>query len=323
MTLILSGTDGLSDVDGSAATPAIRGTDTNTGMFFPAADTIAFSEGGVESMRINSSGQVGIGTASPAYKLDVTGSGATTCQIERTDGTYVLALKGSGTSSVGALGMATNDMVMLTNGSERMRINSTGKVGIGTTNPSGDFTVSNGGANGFEINPTEGSGASTKINSFNRSTSVYTTLQFDALDFRVATGSSATERMRIASDGTISTTIGSTLYGAYSARAWVNFNGTGTVAIRQSRNVSSITDNNTGDYTVNFTTAMPDGEYALSGGASRGSGDTSTNGPFAVGIFQATTPATGSVRIQTGYGGSQASAGSNQDAVYVCVAIHR
>jgi hypothetical protein len=47
MTLILSGTDGLSDVDGSAATPAIRGTDANTtGIFFPAADTIAFSEGG-------------------------------------------------------------------------------------------------------------------------------------------------------------------------------------------------------------------------------------------------------------------------------------
>jgi hypothetical protein len=56
MSLILSGTDGLSDVDGSAATPAIRGTDANTGMFFPAADTIAFSEGGVESMRLNSSG---------------------------------------------------------------------------------------------------------------------------------------------------------------------------------------------------------------------------------------------------------------------------
>jgi len=46
MTLILSGTDGLSDVDGSAATPAIRGTDTNTGFYFPAADQIAASLGG-------------------------------------------------------------------------------------------------------------------------------------------------------------------------------------------------------------------------------------------------------------------------------------
>ena len=64
MTLILSGTDGLSDVDGSAATPAIRGTDTNTGIFFPAADTIAFSEGGVESMRLDSSGNLLVGTTS-------------------------------------------------------------------------------------------------------------------------------------------------------------------------------------------------------------------------------------------------------------------
>jgi hypothetical protein len=47
----------------------------------------------------------------------------------------------------------------------------------------------------------------------------------------------------------------------YVARAWVNFNGTGTVAIRASGNVSSITDNNTGDYTVNFTTAFADVNY--------------------------------------------------------------
>jgi hypothetical protein len=55
----------------------------------------------------------------------------------------------------------------------------------------------------------------------------------------------------------------------YAARAWVNFNGTGTVAIRSSGNITSITDNNTGDYTVNFTTAMPDANYAITGTASR------------------------------------------------------
>lgn len=48
----------------------------------------------------------------------------------------------------------------------------------------------------------------------------------------------------------------------YMARAWVNFNGTGTVAIRASGNVTSITDNGTGDYTVNFTTAMTDASYS-------------------------------------------------------------
>jgi hypothetical protein len=50
-----------------------------------------------------------------------------------------------------------------------------------------------------------------------------------------------------------------------SAKAWVNFNGTGTVAIRRAFNVSSITDNGTGDYTVNFTSAMSDANYAISG----------------------------------------------------------
>jgi hypothetical protein len=49
---------------------------------------------------------------------------------------------------------------------------------------------------------------------------------------------------------------------SYTCRAWVNFNGTGTVAIRASGNVTSITDNGTGDYTVNFTTAMTDANYS-------------------------------------------------------------
>jgi hypothetical protein len=74
MSLILSGTDGLSDVDGSAATPAIRGTDANTGIFFPAADTIAFAEGGAEVARFDSAGNLGIGTTSPNGRLEVVGS---------------------------------------------------------------------------------------------------------------------------------------------------------------------------------------------------------------------------------------------------------
>jgi len=63
----------------------------------------------------------------------------------------------------------------------------------------------------------------------------------------------------------------------YSCRAWVNFNGTGTVSIRASGNVSSITDNGTGDYTVNFATAMPDVNYAACG-ASGLNGATATAG---------------------------------------------
>jgi hypothetical protein len=69
-------------------------------------------------------------------------------------------------------------------------------------------------------------------------------------------------------------------------RAWVNFNGTGTVAIRASFNVSSITDNGTGDYTVNFTNAMPDTNYAVIGTSSDNNGGTTPN------VFWAKDPQT-------------------------------
>lgn len=58
--------------------------------------------------------------------------------------------------------------------------------------------------------------------------------------------------------------------GGAAMKAWVNFNGTGTVAIRAQYNVSSITDNGAGDYTVNFTTAMPDANYCTQVTAKRG-----------------------------------------------------
>ena len=51
--------------------------------------------------------------------------------------------------------------------------------------------------------------------------------------------------------------------GVYAARAWVNFNGTGTISITSSGNVSSLTDNGTGDYTITFQTAMPDTNYSV------------------------------------------------------------
>jgi hypothetical protein len=73
-------------------------------------------------------------------------------------------------------------------------------------------------------------------------------------------------------------------------RAWVNFNGTGTVAIRASFNVSSITDNGTGNYTVNFTNAMPDANYAVAFGL----GD-STNTTRPLGETNTTAPSTTSL----------------------------
>jgi hypothetical protein len=74
------------------------------------------------------------------------------------------------------------------------------------------------------------------------------------------------------SDGTLS--IPTTFVTNGSAKAWVNFDGTGTIAARDSFNVSSLTDNGTGDYTVNFTNAFGAGDYAAL--ASGGYGDDST-----------------------------------------------
>jgi hypothetical protein len=66
MPVVISGTNGVSGVDGTASNPSYEGTDSNTGIFFPAADTIAFAEGGTEVARFDSSGNFGIGTSSPS-----------------------------------------------------------------------------------------------------------------------------------------------------------------------------------------------------------------------------------------------------------------
>ena len=89
----------------------------------------------------------------------------------------------------------------------------------------------------------------------------------------------------------------------YACRAWVNFDGTGTVAIRGGGNVSSITDNGTGDYTVNFTTAMPDANYAMSGSGE----DTDGRGDVLVGRPNGGTKTNTACRIKT------TTAGANVD----------
>jgi hypothetical protein len=86
---------------------------------------------------------------------------------------------------------------------------------------------------------------------------------------------------------------GTKLTGVNDAKAWVNFNGTGTVAIRASFNVSSITDNGTGQYTANFTTAMSDANYAFAIGIGR----TGAQNGGAIAQTSTTVPASGSLRI--------------------------
>jgi hypothetical protein len=95
-------------------------------------------------------------------------------------------------------------------------------------------------------------------------------------------------------------------------RAWVNFDGTGTVAIRASFNVSSITDNGAGDYTVNFTTAMSDANYAACSTAAAGS---SASLNIAIGTV---SYAASNVRLL-----AEGSDGTDADISFVSVAIFR
>ena len=100
----------------------------------------------------------------------------------------------------------------------------------------------------------------------------------------------------------------------YACRAWVNFNGSGTVAIRASGNVSSITDNGTGDYTVNFTTVMQDANYSFVGTPSH-----NTAGSTSMLVESDTTvPTTSAVRFFVMNAG-----GTAQDRPYINVSIFR
>ena len=105
----------------------------------------------------------------------------------------------------------------------------------------------------------------------------------------------------------------------YACRAWVNFDGTGTVSIRASGNVSSITDNGTGNYTVNFTTAMPDANYSVVG-LNQFSQDNTINNNSGMGIRRTSNALlTGSVTVMTGLNDTATQA----DSTTVCVSIFR
>jgi len=161
MTLVLNGTTGVSAVDGSASTPAIQGNDSNTGMFFPAADTIAFAEGGAEVARLDSSGNLGLGATPSAWASGDTviqikaGSGTgsfwgrngtirtiTNGYFDGTDYRYTASSLGvslyecsSGTHvwATAASGTAGNTFTP----TERARIDSSGNLGLGNAAPGG------------------------------------------------------------------------------------------------------------------------------------------------------------------------------------------
>jgi hypothetical protein len=110
MTVIISGDDGVSDVDGSAGTPAIRGTDANTGIFF-GSDIIGFSEGGTECARFNADAQF------------VAAAGTVSLPVITTTGDV----------NTGIFFPAADTIAFSEGGAEAMRIDSSGYVGIGCT----------------------------------------------------------------------------------------------------------------------------------------------------------------------------------------------
>jgi hypothetical protein len=250
MTLILSGTDGLSDIDGSAATPAIRGTDANTGIFF-GADTVGISTNGTTAVTV-SSGQVV--TLANALPVASGGTGVTS------DAAAPFALKGSNSDITQLSGLTTALSIA--------------QGGTGNTTATAAF-------NALAPSQTGNSGK-----------------------YLTTNGTSA-------SWGTVSAD--------YVAKAWVNFDGTGAVSIRASGNVSSITDNGTGDYTVNFTTAVADSNFAylVSGGGATVSanmcfmGSTVASSSFRFGVYYPVYQAGGTI-------GSP-----KQDASRLCVSIFR
>lgn len=263
--------------DGVVGAPSIAHLgDLDTGLWFPAVNTLAVSTGGAEQVRVTDVGHVGIGTDTPAAQLQVYGTGQATLTTYNTSGnlggTVFLRDSGSAANNGGAVMFGANQGVW---GAIK------GWLTDGTANTTGGMSM------------------------YVRATTGAATL---------------TEQVRLAADGTFGFNSGyGSMATAYGCRAWVNFNGTGTVAIRASGNVTSITDNGTGNYTVNITNAMPDANYAVAGTAS---GDASRP-QFAVATAWDVAPTTSALRVYCGATGSDIQNGARYDSAYVSVAIFR
>jgi hypothetical protein len=125
-----------------------------------------------------------------------------------------------------------------------------------------------------------------------------------------------TQAAVLASNASLMTTPSGTAPG-YMARAWVNFNGTGTVAIRASGNVTSSTDNGVGNYTVNITNALPDANYAISGTSAAGTDQMYVVIPFDDVTARTTSACRFIVRYINGAGQP------NVDSTNINIVIHR
>jgi hypothetical protein len=220
-------------IAGTASLPSFTRTgDENTGIFFPAADTIAFTEGGVEAMRIADTSNVGIGTTAPVSKFvvktgtnqnfcvragsDVSGTGITLdCLNDANSAVVDLTLRGTNMDLYGA---GSTAMVFRTNSTERMRIDASGNLLVGTTSAVGRVTISAlpGGTNNLVMNDSGTAGSWTQY--INTSGNFYVGLDnsigtnfgaaysanlYQGSAYPMLFWTNAAERMRITSAGNV------------------------------------------------------------------------------------------------------------------------
>jgi hypothetical protein len=164
--------------------------------------------------------------------------------------------------------------------------------------------------NGLTVNFADGSAAAPSItNDGDTNTGIF----FPAAD-TIAFAEGGVESMRLDSSANLQFNSGyGSVVTAYGCRAWVNFNGTGTVATRGSGNVSSITDNGTGDYTVNIDVDMPDANYS----ANLAAASSALGNNLCIRI-SGSTVSTSNVRVTIASG-----TGSLADCETVCVSVFR
>lgn len=189
----------------------LTNSDPNYGLAFGVSGTGASwlqgqrsdADGALYNLALNPlGGNVGIGTATPAHRLDIKGASLSIESASNLNGYVRIAnsLRGWSLGMLGAVGWERFSIYDLTADAERVTVAPGGNVGIGTSTPQKKLSVSNGGANGLEVEPSEGD--YTRVLSFNRNTFSYTPLMLEGEHIRLLTGAGV-EAVRVTTTGNL------------------------------------------------------------------------------------------------------------------------